>query len=200
MHIAFTPTPEMLIAPQVYKTPIEGLYFLPHQPHPDNRGFYAELTKIPELEAAGISFAIKQMNLSHSNDHVIRGFHAENWNKLLTVVHGTCFCAWLDIRPDSPTFGDVVSMTVGPEAPAHFGSVFVSAGIANSFCVTKGPAEYLYVVDQLYSERDTSFDTAIALFDPDLAVPWPLQRSELIISDRDASATTMREKFPEHFV
>lgn len=194
----FIPSIANQIAPHIHQMPIAGLFFIPHTRHDDERGFYAELSRIPELEnIIDRSFLIKQINLSHSLTHVTRGFHAENWSKLLSVTQGTCFCAWADFRPDSKTFGDVVTMTVGDSPDDQFGSVFVSAGIGNSFCVTDGPADYLYAVDQLYAERDTSHDLAISVFDPDLDVPWPIPRDQMIISERDQQAILFREKFPQ---
>lgn len=196
----FTPSEHSLISPGLHRLPIEGLYFIEHHPHSDDRGFYAELSRIPEIEAVtGESFVIKQLNLSHSKNHVIRGFHGENWNKLLSILTGSALCAWVDIRPESSTFGQVVTMQVGLGEGAHFGSVFVSAGLANAFCVTEGPLNYLYGVDQLYAKRDTSGDVALSLFDTDLAVEWPITRDEMVISERDLNAKSLRELFPNKF-
>lgn len=195
----FQPSSENQVDEYLYQTPIDGLIYIEHKRFDDDRGFYAELSRVPELEQlTGISFCVQQFNLSRSKQHVARGFHAENWNKLLSVVQGECFCAWVDIRPESNTFGQVVTMTVGPET-SHFGSVFVQAGIANSFCVLSQELDYLYSVDALYAERDASQDVAISLFDPDLGVEWPIDQSNMIISERDVLAVSLREKFPEKF-
>jgi dTDP-4-dehydrorhamnose 3,5-epimerase len=180
--------------------PIDGLWYLEHKAFADDRGFYAELGRVPELEAAiNHPFPIKQLNLSHSKKYVARGFHAENWNKLLTVTRGAVFAVWADIRVDSPTFGQTVSMEVGKDNGTPWGSVFVASGIANSFCTITETADYLYAVDQLYAERDTSHDVAISLFDPDLGVNWPFPKDQLIISERDKTAVTLRQKFPTKF-
>lgn len=196
MITAFTPSAENKVGEYVYQTPIKGLLFLEHKRFDDDRGFYAELAHIPEVEqVVGHEFKIKQINLSHSKQNVIRGFHAENWNKLLTVTHGSCFCAWVDLRPSSPTFKQVVTMNLGLGEQVTFGSIYVDAGIGNSFCVTQGPLDYLYGVDQLYSERDTSGDVAISLFDTELNVAWPLTRDEMVISERDTAAITLAQHF-----
>jgi dTDP-4-dehydrorhamnose 3,5-epimerase len=192
----FIPSAENQLPSGIHQTAINGLWYIPHQVNSDHRGFYAEVARIPEIETElGETFIIKQINLSHSAAHVIRGFHAESWHKLLTVVQGECFCAWVDIRPESPTFKEVVTMTVGNAQPALFGSVFVSSGIANSFCVTRGPVDYMYGVNSLYKDRDKSGDVAISLFDPELAVPWPLAREQMVVSDRDLAAVTWQERF-----
>lgn len=193
----FQPTSENQIDEYVYRTPIEGLLYIQHKRFNDERGFYAELDRVPEIEKAlQLDFKVKQLNLSNSNQNVIRGIHAENWNKLLMITRGTIFGAWVDFRRDAATFGDVVTMTLGDHNHGtFFGSVFVSSGIGNSFCVTEGPVDYLYAVDQLYAERDPSGDVAVSVFDPDLAIPWPILRDQLIISDRDLNSVSFKEMF-----
>lgn len=196
MSTTFTPSENNKVSDLIHETPIKGLFYLAHKRFDDDRGFYAELSHVPEVESVvGMEFKVKQLNLSHSKSNVIRGFHAENWNKLLTVISGSCFCAWVDVRPDSPTFKEVVTMQMGEGENAHFGSMFISAGIGNSFCVTTGPLNYLYGVDQLYAERDTSGDVAISLFDPDIDIAWPIERSQMIVSERDLAAVTLKEKY-----
>ncbi len=198
---SFQPATAQQVGSGVLATKIPGLWFLPQTPHSDNRGFYSEITRIPEIEAVlKQPFVTKQINHSHSETKVIRGFHAENWNKLATVTQGVIFAALADVRPESPTFGQVETLMLGIGENALQGSLFISKGIANSFCVIEGPVDYLYFVDQLYANRDTSGDVAISLFDPDLKVEWPLPKDQLIYSERDATAITLREKFPHAFV
>ena len=69
-----------------------------------------------------------------------------------------------------------------------------SKGLGNSLCVVNGPVDYLYAVDALYRERDTSGDQAISLFDPELAIPWPISREQMIISERDKQSVNLAEK------
>ena len=196
----YTPTPELELASGIYKTSLEGLYFIPSKKFDDDRGYYAELARIPELDAVqGETFTVAQVNLARSNDKVARGIHAEDWNKLITITSGVAFCAFADIRPDSPTFGAVETVSLGVGENALHGAFFISKGIGNSLCVTQGPVDYLYCVDALYKDRDTSFDRAVSLFDPDLAIQWPLSKEEMIISERDTQATTVRELFPEKY-
>lgn len=190
----FSPSPEMEIAHGIYKTSLAGLYFIASQQHTDDRGYYSELVRIPELnEVLGTPFIVAQVNCARSLSNVARGIHAENWNKLVTVVQGTAFCAFADIRPMSDTFGKVETALLGPGQNALHGSFFIEKGIGNSLCVTEGPVDYLYYVDALYKDRDTSFDQAVSLFDPSLNISWPLSKDEMIISERDKNAVTLEE-------
>jgi len=155
---------------------------------------------INELESIRkASFNIRQINHSRSEVHVTRGFHAEAWDKLITVFNGVCFCALADIRPDSPTFARVETFLLGNGEGTLDGSLFISQGIANSVCVIQGPVDYMYGVNKLYKDRDPKGDRAISLFDPDLHVEWPISKDQMIISDRDANSVTLRHVFPEKF-
>lgn len=196
----FSPTDENKISPTIHRTSIEGLFFLPHKYIADNRGFYSELARIPEIEAVtGESFMVKQFNQSKSNQNVVRGIHAEDWNKLITVTSGLCFCALVDLRPESATFSKYESFYLGTEDQALKGSLFVKSGIGNSFCVIKGPADYIYAVDAIWSERNVDNDKAVALFDQDINIQWPIEHEQMIYSQRDYQGISLKEMFPEKF-
>ncbi|MCA9370185.1 MAG: dTDP-4-dehydrorhamnose 3,5-epimerase family protein [Pseudomonadales bacterium] len=194
MTHSFFPTPSNQVDEYIYQTPITGLWYIAGKRFDDERGFYAELFRTPELDRLlETPFTPKQTNLSHSKQHVIRGIHAENWNKLLTVTQGSCFAAWVDVRKESDTYGHVITATLGTGENAMFGSMFVSSGIGNSFVTLSDNLDYIYTVDQLYAERDTSGDVAISVFDQALAIPWPGDRETYSISDRDRTALTLAE-------
>lgn len=201
MHF-FSPSQTQLIdgAKNIYSTKIAGLLYIDNQRHEDHRGYYSELALIPNIElATGNNFQIKQINKSWSQTNVIRGFHAEKWRKLIGVANGTCISVVADIRPDSATFGTYEAFLLGEDEQALPGMLFLDEGLANSFLVLSGPASYIYCVDQLYTQRDPSFDRAISLFDQDLNVQWPIPRDTMILSERDANSTTLRDLYPEKF-
>lgn len=188
------------IGERIYKTQIPGLYYIDTKVFSDNRGFYREIAVVPDIEkVTGEVFNTRQLNHSHSNKNVVRGMHAEDWNKLVTVTSGVCLCVLADIRPDSETFGKTEYVVLGFGEKALPGALFVTKGLANSMCIIDGPVDYVYAVDALYRERDTSNDVAISLFDPDLNIHWPIPHDEMIFSERDQNSITLREKFPEKF-
>lgn len=189
------------VAENIFKTKISGLFYIDSKVHADNRGFYREIALIPDLDKLrGEKFEIKQLNHSNSNKNVIRGIHSENWNKLVTVTHGVCLCVLADIRPQSPTFlqKEYFVLGYGNNSPLP-GALFITHGIGNSFFTLEGPSEYMYAVDKLYRERDTTGDRAISLFDEDLNIQWPGTKDKMIISDRDKSSITLRELYPDKF-
>jgi len=196
----FSPTQENQLNQVIYSTPIEGIYYVSYEIRADQRGFFTEISRLNELNSVlDQEFSIKQINLSNSKTNVIRGFHAENWRKLLTVVSGKAFCAFADIRPESKTFGQTLTAVLGPNSDSLQGSFFLPTGIANSFLVLDGPVNYLYEVDRLYKDRDISGDVAISLFDPDLNVAWPIAQEQMIYSQRDVQSISLKQKFPEKF-
>ncbi len=178
---------------KVVKTSIEGLLVLKRPPHVDDRGFFREVFHINEIEETlGIEFKGLQMNHAHSAPKVLRGIHAENWNKIITPVNGEVFVAIVDIRPESPTFSKVETFVINDQNRV---ALFVSKGLANSYCITSETSvDYIYLVDAYY---DGSDQRAIAFDDPNLAIDWPIK--DPIISQRDKSNPKLRDLFPEKF-
>ena len=200
MRNLYTPLPALLAADNIYRTAIPGLYYLSQSVLDDERGFFAEVADLDAMERVwGQPFKIKQINHSRSRQDVVRGMHAEDWNKVVTVISGVAFCALADVRPHSPAFLRVETFLLGHGGGAQSGALFVERGIANSFCVVAGPVDYVYGVDRLYSERDPAGDQAISVFDPDLGIAWPIEREQMVLSARDRQATTLRALFPEAF-
>jgi dTDP-4-dehydrorhamnose 3,5-epimerase len=175
----------------IQKTSIEGLLYLDYDLHGDERGFFAEIALLPDLnQMLPQPFVPVQFNLAVSQQYVARGLHAENWNKLITVISGTAQCVIADIRADSPTYQQTESFVLGDSGQR--GCIYIPSGLANGYCVTQGPANYFYMVDALYRDRNTSGDQAISLFDPDLAIPWSIPQDQMILSDRDKSAVYLK--------
>lgn len=191
----YQPTSDLQLSEHFYKTKIDGLFFFKSTKKNDERGFFSEIAKLPELEKVlGAEFKIKQVNHTRSQKNVVRGMHAEDWNKLVMVTSGLVFSAIADIRPDSDTFKTVEYFELGCDQQQEHGSgLFISKGLANSVCVLEEPLNYLYFVDKLYSERDPSGDQAISLFDEELAIDWPLPREQMILSKRDLEAVSLQE-------
>jgi len=158
----------------------------------DDRGYFHEAFRLRDLEDyLGRTIPFVQVNHSRSRRNVLRGLHAENWDKLVYVPFGEVFTAVADIRPWSPTFGQVETF--------HFKdrnrpTVFLPAGLAHGYYVIGDTADYLYQVTNYYDGTDTR---AVAWNDADLAVPWPTRAP--ILSERDRNNPTLRELLPDAF-
>lgn len=177
----------------IESTGIAGLHVLDWPTHGDERGFFRQTYQTHEVEEAiGRPFVVRQSNHARSTPGVLRGFHAEPWDKCVYVARGTVFAAIADIRPESPTFGEVATFRLG-DAPGERLRLFVSEGLANAYLVEdNGEADYLYDVSATWFAADKR---AVAWDDPDLDVPWPIDTPRLSAEDR--GNPTLRERFPE---
>ena len=178
----------------VHETAIAGLYVVKWDTHGDERGFFRQTHQVGELEAAlGRAVRLVQGNHSRSSPGVLRGFHAEPWDKLVYVARGTAMSAVLDQRPDSPTFGEVATFHLG-DPPGDRVRLFIEAGLGNAYCAYGDKAlDYLYDVSDEYRPVDKR---AVAFDDPDLAVAWPVDAP--VVSEADRANPRLRDRFPDH--
>jgi dTDP-4-dehydrorhamnose 3,5-epimerase len=175
----------------VTPTGIEGLLVVDWPVHGDERGFFRQTYQTSEIEETlGREVRFRQGNHSRSDPGILRGFHAEPWDKLVYVVRGTAFCAIADIRRDSPTFGRCETFVLGDPPEGRRVRLFVSDGLANAFlAVGDGPVDYLYDVTAEW--RPGVDKRAVAWDDPDLAVPWPV--ADPVLSDADRANPPLRD-------
>jgi len=195
MPTLYQPTPDKEVASGIYTTAINGLLYIEYKKFFDDRGFFADITGIKNLEKViGKKMEIKQLNLASSKTNVVRGLHAEGWNKLVTTFTGRGFSALVDIRPNSPTFKKIEYFLFenNHESPKGTG-LYIPMGVANSICALDGPVLYHYAVDAFYDERDPAGDKALSIFDPELNIQWPIDREQMIISQRDRDSVTLAE-------
>jgi dTDP-4-dehydrorhamnose 3,5-epimerase len=172
----------------VQSTTIAGLFVVRQPTHGDERGFFRQTYQRSELaDAIGHEPTFAQGNHSRSTAGVLRGFHAEPWDKFVYVARGTAFCAVADIRDDSPTLGAVETFLLG-DAPGERVRLFVSEGLANAFCALT-EVDYLYDVGAEW--RADVPKRAVAWNDPDLAVVWPVP--DPVVSEADRANPTLAE-------
>jgi dTDP-4-dehydrorhamnose 3,5-epimerase len=182
----------MLVPIRVTPAGIAGCFVVDGDRFDDERGFFRETFRLSELTAAvGRDIVFRQNNHSRSQAGVLRGFHAEPWDKLLYVVRGLAQCVIADVRPESPTFGSSVSIRLGGTGTA-LRRVFVAAGLANAFLALE-ETDYLNDVSAEFSpvgRRGFAWDDAT------LAVDWPLEAP--VLSETDRALPALREAFPDH--
>jgi dTDP-4-dehydrorhamnose 3,5-epimerase len=131
----------------------------------------------------GIAYQFIQDNQSFSSRGVIRGLHLQinpfAQAKLLRVLQGEILDVAVDLRKNSPTYGQHFSVVLSADNKKQ---LMVPHGFAHGFSVLSETASVLYKVDQLYhkeSERGIRFD------DPTLAIDWQLGPEEVIVSEKD---------------
>jgi dTDP-4-dehydrorhamnose 3,5-epimerase len=178
----------------IERTSIEGLLVVRSDTLDDGRGFFRQTWQRSALtEALRREVTFVQGNHARSAPGVLRGFHAEPWDKLVYVARGTAQASIADLRPDSPTFGEVASFHLG-DPPGERIRLFVSDGLGNAYCAYGDvEVDYLYDVTAEWRPADKR---SIAWDDPDLAVDWPVE--DPTVSSADASNPTLRDRFPDH--
>jgi len=190
----YNPTDQLKISENFYKTSLPGLFYFQAKKYNDERGFFSEIVKLSELEQAiGKPFPVKQVNLARSVQNTVRGMHAEGWNKFIFLSSGTAFCAIADVQPDSPTYKQTEYFKLSFDQETQVGSgLFISQGLANSVAVLEGPVNYIYLIDRPYSERNQADERSISIFDPDLKIEWPIAKEDMILSERDRQAVSLK--------
>jgi dTDP-4-dehydrorhamnose 3,5-epimerase len=179
--------PTTIIPFAVEDTEIEGLKVLTMKQITDERGTVREFYRESGFLEAGLPSLGPwvQINVTETKQGALRGLHGEDMYKLVAVVAGEAFGAYLDARPDSPSRGKVVTvrLTTGTQ-------VLVPKGVCNGFqCVSEGGAQYLYCFDQEW--RPGMAGVAHNPLDPSLSIPWPLPvdvADPSQISTKDAGA------------
>lgn len=155
----------------------------------DERGFFLETYKHSDFAAAGIEARFVQDNRSRSLRNVLRGLHYQNppqaQGKLVSVVLGEVFDVAVDIRRDSPTYGEWVGATLSSEN-GH--ALYVPPGFAHGFCALSEVAEVSYKVTCEYSPEH---DAGVRWDDPEIGVNWPVEAPAL--SEKDAQLPRLRD-------
>jgi dTDP-4-dehydrorhamnose 3,5-epimerase len=165
-----------------HQTDIPGLIFFDVTYVGDERGYFQEKFQKAKLVAAGMpeSFTIVQNSLSYNKPKgVTRGFHAEPWDKYISVVTGRVFAAYVDLRKGD-SFGKVANIEITPNT-----AVFLPEGVANGFQTLEDDTYYLYSVNQHWSADNYDKYCFVNLADPQLNVQWPIPLNQATINDRD---------------
>lgn len=152
----------------------------------DDRGFFSETYNAQAFRAAGIDATFVQDNQSLSRQKgVVRGLHFQKpphaQGKLIRVVRGRILDVAVDIRIGSPTFGRHVSAELSAD---NWQQLWVPAGFAHAFCTLEVDTEVVYKVTDYYAPE---CDAGILWNDPDLAIDWPVDDADAVLSAKDAA-------------
>ncbi len=177
----------------VEKTSIEGVYIVNKKLFTDERGFFREVLKLSTLEKSiGTKFQAQTWNYAVSNPKVLRGIHSETCSKLIFPSSGTGYIAFVDMRPESKTFGKYLGYKI---KPPHEFTYFKAEGIGiGILCTGEAPLSFSYLMDKEYSDLKQQ---GLLWNDPDVKIPWSVDKP--ILSERDKTNPTLRTLFPEKF-
>jgi dTDP-4-dehydrorhamnose 3,5-epimerase len=178
----------------IIATPLAGLLIIEPKVFGDDRGFFLEIWSRKRYQDMGIKADFVQDNLSFSRRGVLRGLHFQNpkpQGKLVYVLQGEVFDVAVDIRQDSPTFGQWHGTVLSADNKRQF---WVPPGFAHGFCVTSETALFAYKCTELYAPQH---EQSIRWDDPTLAIDWPLISPQ--VSDKDRLAPLLSEIEPAAF-
>ena len=176
MHVIQTALPEVLILePKVFG---------------DARGFFFESFNQQVFDVAtGSAHRFVQDNHSRSARGVLRGLHyqvRQPQGKLVRVAQGAVFDVAVDIRPDSPRFGQWVGVELSQDNQRQ---LWVPPGFAHGFLVLSDSADFLYKTTDYYAPVH---ERCIVWNDPTLAIAWPLHGVAPRLSVKDAQGAALQ--------
>ncbi|MFC3749134.1 dTDP-4-dehydrorhamnose 3,5-epimerase [Paenibacillus sp. GCM10012306] len=169
---------------------LQGIYEISLSPSSDHRGHFTRIYDQQLFKEHGLDWNWVQENRSFSGKkgtirgmHLQYGDHAET--KLIRVTQGAIFDVFVDLRPDSPSFGcwDSVLLTENNNK-----MVYISKGFAHGFCTLQDACEVVYKVDRCYAPQH---EGGVRWNDETLRITWPILRP--IMSDRDMQLPTLEE-------
>ena len=176
---------------KVEKCPLDGILLIEPVSYADERGFFLETYERERYRALGITEEFVQDNHSRSARNVLRGLHFTR-NKpqaqLLTVMRGVIFDVVVDIRKDSPTFGQWFGKELSSDKGPR--QIYMAHGFAHGFCVLSDYADLHYKVSQKYDPKD---EGGLLWNDQEIDVAWPICKPTL--SERDSKNLLLSELY-----
>ena len=179
---------------KVLHTKIDGLIILEPDIYTDDRGYFFESYNVEYYKQYGITSHFVQDNQSQSSYGVIRGLHAQKapyaQSKLVRVLQGRVLDIAVDIRKNSPTFGEHVSILLSEENKRQF---FIPKGFLHGFSVLTSTAVFFYKCDAYYNKEH---EIRVHYDDPTLDIDWQIPQTSQIISEQDSNAISFTHVEP----
>lgn len=176
---------------KIEKTPIAGLLVIEPQVFGDARGWFTETYNEERYREAGIDARFVQDNQSYSSYGVVRGLHFQRppytQAKLVSCAQGAVLDVAVDLRKDSPTYGQHFSVLLTAENHKQF---YIPRGFAHGFSVLSDTALFTYKCDNLYHPEA---DGGILLSDPALGIDWQVPEDKRNLSAKDTKHPLLSE-------
>jgi len=176
----------------VKETKLKGCFILKPKVFEDSRGYFFEsFNQNTFNKLIGESVNFIQDNESYSSKGVLRGLHYQAGEyaqaKLVRVVKGSVLDVAVDIREDSPTYGQHISIELSEENKKQ---IYIPRGFAHGFIVLSDTAIFSYKCDNFYNKES---ERGIIYNDKDLNIDWVLNKKEFIVSEKDLQLPILKE-------
>ena len=174
------------------ETNLKGCYLIEPKVIEDGRGYFMEAFHHQKFyENTGIQSRFVQDNQSHSKYGVVRGLHMQKGEfaqaKLVRVLFGKILDVAVDVRKNSPTFGQYYSVELSAENKKQF---YIPKGFLHGFSVLSDDATVLYKCDAFY---DKASEDGVNPLDAELNIDWQISQELMIISAKDKNAKPFSE-------
>jgi dTDP-4-dehydrorhamnose 3,5-epimerase len=179
------------LAMKVTETVIAGAFLIDLDVYGDERGFFVESYQRRRYKDLGLDMEFVQDDRSFSRGGVVRGMHYQVRHPighLIYVTHGCVFDVGVDLRRNSPTFGQHVAVTLSAENNQQ---LYLPPGVAHGFCALGEENEILYKCTDCHYPED---EAGILWNDPDLGIQWPVKNP--VIKPRDAAFPKLKDIAP----
>jgi dTDP-4-dehydrorhamnose 3,5-epimerase len=180
---------------EIKERKLKGVFEVQLKPIGDHRGFFMRTFDLNVFNHYGLNKVWMQENHSRSTQKgIIRGLHFQlppfSETKLVRCTRGAVLDVFVDLRKDSPTFGqwDAIELTEENKK-----MIFIPRGFAHGFCTLSEESEVQYKVDNFYSPEN---ERGLLWNDSDVGIDWPTQNP--ILSEKDKKNMTFKEFVENH--
>lgn len=174
----------------VIETKLPGVCIIEPQVFGDHRGWFMESWSQKKMEDNGLNAVFVQDNQSYTaKKGTLRGIHFQQYPmsqaKLVRVVRGAVMDVAVDLRKDSPTYKQWVSVELSAENKRQ---LFIPQGFGHAFLTLTDDVEFVYKCDNLYSRE---LERSIRYDDPEIGIEWGIDGP--VLSDKDAVAPFLKD-------
>jgi dTDP-4-dehydrorhamnose 3,5-epimerase len=166
------------------ETPIKGLWVIKPDIFEDKRGYFFESYNKQKFDKAGLEYNFIQDNQSFSEKNVIRALHYQlapySQAKLIRVLRGKVLDVAVDLRKNSPTYGQHHSVELSDQNHLHF---LIPRGFAHGFSVLSDETVLFYKCDNPYMKEA---ERGIFFNDSELGIDWGINPKDAVVSKKDA--------------
>lgn len=176
---------------KVTPTKLEGVFILEPKVFGDERGYFFESYNQKAFSEAGIDATFVQDNQSSSRKGTLRGLHFQTGEyaqaKLVRAFSGSVLDVTVDLRPNSPTYGQHVAVELTDK---NCKQLYIPRGFAHGFIVLSDEAVFSYKCDNFYNK---AAEGGLRYNDPALNIDWQMPAEDILVNERDASFPTLAE-------